>query len=127
MSAPFILKLDEQVKKLTPIVLWEGDTNDTDNNVVLSDDISNYKKIKIYFHDNDQQYGSQEIYNNNANEIRVSLFSLFNSGEYFNVKMVSKNIIGNRIYGIGQGNFDFNDKSTYFDNSIYFTRVEGYK
>lgn len=41
MSTPLILRLKEKIDKLTPNVLWKGETGDV-TTITLNEDISNY-------------------------------------------------------------------------------------
>ena len=122
-----ITKLEELIEKITPITLWTGDTNDV-STITLSDNVSNYLRIKVFFYDNNGQKGSSEIDNSNkANEISFSLTSFYNSSQYFNVKMKSLKFSGNKIVGIGQANYEFGTKEISYNNNIYITKIEGYK
>ena len=126
MGAPLILTLKKKIDLLTMTVLWEGSENDI-NNITLNDNISNYKRLKIFFHDADSQYCCQEIYNNNSNEIFTSVFSVYNSGQWFNLKMKSIGFSGNKGVGRGMASIDLFASNVYYDDNIIFDRIEGYK
>lgn len=129
MSEPKLLELENRIKeleKLTPITLWEGETNNP-NEITLSDSISNYKRLKIFFRDNDSQLGSTEVYNNNLNSVRVSLQSHYNESQWFNVKMKSIVITDKTVGGIGAAEYEFGSQTISYNNNIFIMRIEGYK
>lgn len=129
MSEPKILDLEKKIKeleKLIPTVLWEGETNNP-NEITLSDSISNYKRLKIFFRDNDSQLRGVEIYTNNQNSIRVSLDSHYNQGQWFNLKMKSILITDKSIGGIGAAEYEFGSQTISYNNNIFIMKIEGYK
>lgn len=129
MSEPKILDLEKKIKeleKLIPTVLWEGETNNP-NEITLSDSISNYKRLKIFFRDNDSQLGSTEVYNNNLNSVRVSLQSHYNESQWFNLKMKSIVITDKTVGDIGAAEYEFGSQTISYNNNIFIMRVEGYK
>lgn len=129
MSEPKILDLEKKIKeleKLIPTVLWEGETNNP-NEITLSDSISNYKRLKIFFRDNDSQLRGIEIYTNNLNSIRVSLDSHYNQGQWFNLKMKSILITDKSIGGIGAAEYEFGSQTISYNNNIFIMKIEGYK
>lgn len=119
-------ELETLINKLIPISLWEGETNNP-NEITLSDSISNYKRLKIFFRDNDSQLGSTEIYTNNLNSIRVSLQSHYNQSQWFNLKMKSIVITDKSVSGIGAAEYEFASQAISYNNSIFIMRIEGYK
>lgn len=129
MSEPKILDLEKKIKeleKLIPTVLWEGETNNS-NEITLSDSISNYKRLKIFFRDNNSQLRGVEIYTNNQNSIRVSLDSHYNQGQWFNLKMKSILITDKSIGGIGAVEYEFGSQTISYNNNIFIMKIEGYK
>lgn len=129
MSEPKILDLEKRIKeleKLIPITLWEGETNNP-NEITLSESISNYKRLKIFFRDNDSQLGSTEVYNNNLNSVRISLQSHYNESQWFNVKMKSIVITDKTVGGIGAAEYEFGSQTISYNNNIFIMRIEGYK
>lgn len=110
-----------------PRLLWKGNTNDVAT-ITLTDNISNYTKLKIYFRDNDNQKSSIEIDNSDKlNQINVSLSNFYNSGEWFNVKMRSLILSANKINAVGRANHEFSNNQTTYNNNIFITKIEGYK
>lgn len=111
--------------KITPAILFQGSTQ---KDFELTDEISNYKKAIIYYKDNDGSRYSRAFENLDAsNEITVALSGHYNKGDYFNTKLRMYKISGKNVVGFGQANFNYKDKSEYYDNSITVTLVEGYK
>ena len=110
---------------IAPELLFQGSTQ---VDFVLSDEISNYKKITIYYKDNDGSRYSRTFENTDAsNELNIALSGDYNNGDYFNTKLRMYKISGKNVNGFGQANFNYLDKSLYYDNSITVTLVEGYK
>lgn len=129
MSEPKLLELENRIKeleKLTPITLWEGETNNP-SEITLSDSIVNYRRLKLFFRDNDSQLGSTEVYNNNLNSVRVSLQSHYNESQWFNVKMKSIVITDKTVGGIGAAEYEFGSQTISYNNNIFIMRIEGYK
>lgn len=129
MSEPKLLELENRIKeleKLTPITLWEGETNNP-SEITLSDSIVNYRRLKLFFRDNDSQLGSTEVYNNNLNSVRVSLQSHYNESQWFNVKMKSIVITDKTVGGIGAAEYEFGSQTISHNNNIFIMRIEGYK
>ena len=129
MSEPQILTLKKKVielEKLIPTVLWEGETNKP-SEITLSDSIVNYKRLKLFFRDNDSQLGSTEVYNNNLNSVRVSLQSHYNESQWFNLKMKSIVITDKTVGGIGAAEYEFGSQTISYNNNIFIMRIEGYK
>lgn len=129
MSEPKILDLEKKIKeleKLIPTVLWEGETNNP-NEITLSDSISNYKRLKIFYRDNNSQLGCTEVYNNNLNLIQVSLQSHYNQSQWFNLKMKSISLTDKAVGGIGAAEYEFGNQTISYNNNIFIMRIEGYK
>ena len=111
--------------KIAPIVLFKGSTQ---GDFELSDDISNYNKITIYYKGNDGSRCSKTFENTDlSNNIIVALDEQYNNGEYYNTKLRMYRIAGRNVSGFGQANFNYLDKSVYYDNNIIVTLIEGYK
>lgn len=128
-ETPKILKLENKIKvleKMIPTVLWEGETNNP-SEITLSDSIVNYKRLKLFFRDNDSQLRGVEVYTNNQNSIRVSLDSHYNQTQWFNVKMKSIALTDKSVAGIGAAEYEFGSQSISYNNNIFIMRIEGYK
>ena len=111
--------------EIIPDILFKGSTQ---GDFELTDEISNYKKVTIYYKDNDGSRYSRTFENTDAsNEFNVALSGDYNNGDYFNTKLRMYKISGKNVKGFGQANFNYQDKSVYYDNSITVTLVEGYK
>lgn len=117
--------IEKAINALKPIVLYQGSTQ---SDFELADEISNYKKVTIYYKDNDGSRYSRTFENTDAsNEFTVALDGKYNSSSYYNTKLRMYRISGKNVNGTGQANFNYWDKSVYYDNSIIVTLVEGYK
>lgn len=115
------------IEKLIPVNLWEGETNDA-NVINLSDNIQNYKRIKVFYRDNDSQNGSVEVINkNNSDYIKIGVISCFNQAQWFNIKQKSFALNGNRGEGIGAAEYEFGSQTISYNNNIFILRIEGYK
>lgn len=119
-------ELAQDIKdEIIPNVLFKGSIQ---GDFELTDEISNYKKVTIYYKDNDGSRYSRTFENTDAsNEFTVALDGKYNSSSYYNTKLRMYRISGKNVNGIGQANFNYLDKSVYYDNSITVTLVEGYK
>lgn len=129
MYEPLILTLKrkvEELEKLIPITLWEGNTNDV-SQINLSDSIENYNRIKIYYYDNNWQNLSVEINNKKSSSISTCLMGIYNSGQWFNIKMKSITINRKLVSNVGFANYEFSDNSIIYNNNIYITKIEGYE
>lgn len=110
---------------IAPEVLFQGSTQ---VDFVLSDEISNYKKITIYYYDNNGSRYSTTIENTGlSNDITVALEGQYNSGNYYNTKLRMYRIQGRNAKGFGQANFEYSNKSISYNNNITVTLIEGYK
>lgn len=119
--------IDYGIYERKPHPLWQGDTNDV-TTIIFPDNISNYTKIKLFFRDNDNQRGSVEVDNSNKlNEIPVSIYSFYNSGQWFNVKMRSLILSDNKIMAAGHASYEFSNNQITYSNNIFITKIEGYK
>ena len=117
--------IEKAINELKPITLYQGSTT---GDFELTDEIKNYKKVIIYYKDNDGSRYSRTFENTYAsNEFTVALDGKYNSSSYYNTKLRMYRISGKSVGGIGQANFNYLDKSVYYDNSITVTLVEGYK
>lgn len=117
--------IEKAINALKPIVLYQGSTQ---GEFELADKISNYKKVTIYYKDNNGSRYSRTFENTDAsNEFTVALDGKYNLKDYYNTKLRMYRISGKNVIGIGHANFNYLDKSVYFDNSITVTLVEGYK
>lgn len=105
--------------------LFSGDTK---GNITLTDEVSKYKKIKIYYYDNNGQKYSVEIENESAsNDLSVSLSGHYNEGKWFNLKVKTYRIIGKAMNKKGQANYEFGTQEISYNDNISVTRVEGYR
>lgn len=117
---------DTLLTGLEPDVLLNTNATSTGT---LSANISNYKKIKVFFSDTDNFKKSIEIYNNNSSTLAFDLSSLHNNGTLF-IKSARCNINGtsltiDRQY---QSAFYTNPRITITSGTfITIHRIEGYR
>ena len=115
------------IEKLTPVVLWEGSTLHF-YEITLNDKVSNYKRLKIFFSDNDGQIYCSEVYNNNnASSIRTYLSTIFQSDVYFTLKTKSVGINDTQGAEYGHAAYEFSDNAISYGEVITIFRIEGYK
>lgn len=120
-------KLQEQLDLLTPVTLWEGSTLHF-YEITLNDKVSNYKRLKIFFSDNDGQIYCSEVYNNNnASSIRTYLSTIFQGDVYFTLKTKSVGINDTQGAEYGHASYEFSDNTISYRESITIFRIEGYK
>lgn len=113
------------LEKIIPIVLFKGNTN---GDITLKEEISNYSKLKIYFRDNDGGRNCVEVDNSNKdNTLNVALCNFYNGTSYLNFKLRMYKITGKSMNGTGQATYEFSNSQTSYANNIYVTLVEGYK
>lgn len=117
--------IDYGIYERKPVVLFKGDEQ---GNITFANEVSKYTKLKIYYYDNDGSRYSVEIDNSQkSNNFKIALQAGYNKGEYYNAKLRMYEVSGKNMNGIGQANFNYIDKSVYYDNSIHVTLVEGYE
>lgn len=117
--------INEVLAKITPTILFEGSEQ---NDFVLNDSISNYKKVIIYYTDNNGSRTSRMFGNTDlSNDITVALDSDYNAGEQYNTKIRMFRITGKNVKKFGHSNFNFVDKSIFYDDNITINLIEGYK
>lgn len=113
------------LEKIIPIVLFKGNTN---GDITLKEEISNYSKLKIYFRDNDGGRNCVEVDNSNKdNTLNVALCNFYNGTSYLNFKLRMYKITGKAMRGTGQATYEFSNSQIAYNNNIYITLVEGYK
>lgn len=101
-----------------------NDSTGTNGNITLSDNVSNYKYIEIFYRDNSNHYSNVKVYQ--ANGKRISLLTVYpNSTYHFWFNGALKNINENKITSQDASAMDVN--SLYANNNIYITRIVGYK
>ena len=125
MQANIENAINAVLAKITPTVLFEGSATD---NFTINDDISNYKKVIIYYTDNNGSRTSRMFGNTDlSNDITVALDSDYNAGEQYNTKVRMFRIAGKNVTKFGHSNFNFVDKSIFYDDNIIINLIEGYK
>lgn len=114
---------------LTPTVLFNDENGVQQGN--LSESISLYAKIKMYYKTGDNHFGSEEIYNNGANSFYTSVFkgSATGTNTVFYAK-IGRVLFNDMTFTSDRlGNFDIKTASsnsfTDDTNAIKILRVEG--
>lgn len=109
-------------------------TGDTTANITLSEDVSNFAMIEIFYRDNVSNRGSVKVYNGYSTATASLLTTRYDSSSlYFNhreVSMSGNNI--NTVYSSNMyryGRFMIKSTGTTYsnDNNLYITRVIGWK
>lgn len=114
---------------LVPTVLFNDETGVQQGN--LSESVSLYAKIKMYYKTGDNHFGSEEIYNNGGNSFFTSVFkgSATGTNAVFYAK-VGRVLFNDMVFTADRiGNFDIKTASsnsfTADTNAIKILRVEG--
>lgn len=114
---------------LTPTVLFNDENGVQQGN--LSESVSLYAKIKMYYKTVDNQFGSEEIYNNGGNSFVASVFkgSVIGTTPVFYAK-VGRVLFNDMTFTADRiGNFDIktsgNNTFSASANAIKILRVEG--
>lgn len=126
---------------ITPYVLFDG--TETKDNVSLSDNPTNYKKLDIYFRNDDNEFSSTSVYNPQINNL-IALCSMdyyeYNSKKCFSCKTKTLKIVSNALNVEDYGCLDVQGTASTVggatasasgtsesNNRIYIKKVVGYK
>ncbi len=137
MSNSVLMDKDENIlnpiipryEKMISNVLYENE-NGTNSSITLSDDISNYKYIEIFYRSNDRDLKSTRAFNNSSSSIYVDLtvnHMVTNDMLYIKttiVRIVNKTLT---VTGYGQLNFNTTGIGHTNTNNIFITKILGYK
>lgn len=137
MSNSVLMDKDENIlnpiipryEKMISNVLYENE-NGTNSSITLSDDISNYKYIEIFYRSNDSDLKSTKIFNNNSSNVYIDLtINHFVTNTILYIKTTNVNIIDKNltITGYGQLNLDTQGIGHTNSNNIFITKIVGYK
>ena len=106
-------------------VLYDGGTTGTNGTVTLSEDVSNFVRLKIFFRGNDNNQNFTEVMVDKlSSSVTLAVPYVTSSGRWDKIKLVT--ISGTSITN---GNY----QETQFwgayssANNVYITRVEGWK
>ena len=116
-------------EKMIGNVLYENESG-TNSSITLSDDISNYKYIEIFYRSNDRDLKSTRAYNNNASSIYVDLtVNHFVTNTTLYIKVTNVRIINKNLTITGYGELNINTARVEHQNvnQIFITKVVGYK
>lgn len=109
----------------TPTVLFEGINIGT---VSLSDSITNYTRLKIFYRDTDANYSFVEVYNpTEGMKILLNTVQPEETTTYIRstIRLLGETSMANNSHN--QVKLTSSSTSIINTNSIYVTRVEGYK
>ena len=122
------------VNALYPVVLYNNPTG-SNSTITLSDNVTNYSFIEIYYKSNDDYVDSKKLVGANGNTSLVA-YQPNRSGDpeayiKFRVISINNNTISTRQdsggYYIKELSLSTNGISQYANNFIYITKVLGYK
>lgn len=102
----------------TPVSLWSGNTN---ANITLSQTVANFKRVTIFYRDNDNLYSSVDVYD--PLNKSVLLTSNYN-GRYIKSRVV--NLSGTAVNSWYYGQTDAVNGNQETTNLIYITKVLGW-
>lgn len=118
--------LDEYISKT---ILYENDT-ENNNNIILNDNIENYECIEIYYHNNDQFYNSERIYDPANKIIALSGIYINNLGTNLVFKIKTIKINNKNLSIVGSQETTIYNKTITHQNSsdsIFIDLIIGYK
>ena len=111
-------------------ILYDNDAG-TNSNITLSDSAANYKRFKIYYFNDDNQYFSIELIDPNGKTTQLVSNSIINANSALYVKTAAISISGTSLtfsdsmFGLMRINTAGN--TYYNDNKIKIHRIVGYK
>ena len=110
-----------------PVVLYEN-PNGSNSNITLNDSVAKYEFLEIFYKDNVNRFNSGKIYNPNGLEFFMVTGNAYSNGSaYIRFKTVvinNKSITNSSYSELGISSSTQNVTN---GNSIYITRVVGYK
>lgn len=110
-----------------PVILYEN-SNGSNSNITLNDSVENYECLEIFYKDNVNRFNSGKIYNPNGLEFFMVTGNAYsNDSAYIRFKTVvinNKSITNSSYSELGISSSTQNVTN---GNSIYITRVVGYK
>lgn len=128
-----INEVNGKINALTAVALYESTTG-SNGNITLSDNVSNYSYIEIFYKDNDYNYNSMKfIYKtNNQNIVLSTLPVSIGVQNYLRAKTAMYTISGKNINFTSYADWNITANagsaaSTISDNIIYIMKVLGYK
>ncbi len=128
-----INEVNGKINALTAVELYEN-TSGRNGNIILSDNVSNYSYIEIFYKDNDDNYNSMKfIYKtNNQNIVLSTLPVAIGAQNYLRAKTAIYTISGKNINFTSYADWNITANAgsistTISDNIIYIMKVLGYK
>lgn len=110
-----------------PVVLYEN-SNGSNSNITLNDSVANYEYLEIFYKDNVNRFNSGKIYNPNGFEFFMVTGNAYSNGSAyirFKTVVINNKSITNSTYS--ELGISSSTQNVTNGNSIYITRVLGYK
>lgn len=110
-----------------PVVLYEN-SNGSNSNITLNDSVENYECLEIFYKDNVNRFNSGKIYNPNGSEFFMVTGNAYSNGSAFirfKTVVINNTSITNSTYS--ELGISSSTQNVTNGNSIYITRVVGYK
>lgn len=110
-----------------PVVLYEN-SNGSNSNITLNDSVENYECLEIFYKDNVNRFNSGKIYNPNGSEFFMVTGNAYSNGSAyirFKTVVINNTSITNSSYS--ELGISSSTQNVTNGNSIYITRVVGYK
>ncbi len=125
---------NNRINTLKPVILYDN-LSGTTGTVTLSQSAANFNYLKIFFKDDDNEYGYENIYSPNGKYASLSISTIRQNSEgnikgktiLINGTNITIGVFNNNAERYGEliiGSSNINVQS---NNKIYITRVEGYK
>lgn len=111
---------------LKEFVLYNDDTG-SNGTITLTDNVSNYKYIEIFYRNNDKIYNSVKVYQANNKVVWLSTGYISENNVDGNIKYKTVDIKNNTISTFKNIEVNFNASNRYNYNYVFITRVVGYK
>lgn len=110
-----------------PVILYEN-PNGSNSNITLNDSVENYECLEIFYKDNVNRFNSGKIYNPNGLEFFMVTGNAYSNGSAyirFKTVVINNTSITNSTYS--ELGISSSTQNVTNGNSIYITRVVGYK
>lgn len=124
------------LKDVLGVILYEN-SDGSNTNITLNDNVSNYEYIKIFYKNNDNVFNSVDVYiakTNMAKVVALGAWTISSDVMYFKYKniTISENIISNTTALAEYPFIEYSMSTSGIiwlgqNNYIYITRVVGYK
>ena len=129
-------QIETTVEEQNPTILYESSAGNASTNLTLSSDIKNFKKIVIYYYDNETKtYSSKTILSLNASSIKSNLDIVHaHYGDGYPIHIIAENIefsgtkvTKSGIYWTNMATGGGSNSNKAGSSSFYITKILGYK